>query len=81
MFMEHVDEKGTEQFFRKTSFIPKEKDISLLELILNNCDFSVPEEFPQQLKEAAMGSPVIVNIYMKYFKELALGPECPLPNT
>ena len=24
-------------------------------------------------------SPVVANIYMEYFKHLALGPECPIP--
>ena len=24
-------------------------------------------------------SPVIANIYMEYFKELDLGPQCPIP--
>ena len=37
----------------------------------------------KQLHGAAMGSPcspVVANIYMEYFEELALGPEVPVPS-
>ena len=57
-------------------FIPKDKVISLLELVLNNCVFSFQGKFYQQLQGAAVAShvpPVIANIYMEYFEEMALG--------
>ena len=57
--------------------MPKDKLISLLELVLNNCDFSSLEKFYQQLQVVAMGSPVspvIANTYMGYFEETVLGP-------
>ena len=71
-----------ENFQEHTYFIPKDKLISLLELVLNNFVFSFQGQFYQQLQGAAMGSyvsPVITNIYMEYFEEMALGPQCPIP--
>ena len=62
--------------------IQKDQIIVLLELVLNNCVFSFQHKFYKQIQGAAMGSPVspvIANIYMKYFVELALGPQCPTP--
>ena len=44
--------------------------------------FSFQGKFYKQLHGAAMGSPcspVVANIYMEYFEELALGPEVPVP--
>ena len=61
-----------ENFLEHTCFIPKDKVISLLELVLNNCAF-FQGKFYQQFKGAAMGSPVsplIANIYMEYFEEI-----------
>ena len=58
---------------------PKDKVISLLELVLNNSVFYLQGNFYQQIQGAALGSlvsPVITNIYMEYFEELAIGPEC-----
>ena len=40
------------------------------------------DKFFKQLHGAAMGSPcspVVANIYMEYFEDLALGPELPIP--
>ena len=40
------------------------------------------DKFFKQLHDATMGSPcspVVANIYMEYFKDLALGPELPIP--
>ena len=58
--------------------------ISLLELVLNNLTTvsSLSRDYYCQLQGAAMGSsasPVIASIYMEYFKEMALGPQCPIP--
>ena len=76
-FMEHIDDKGTEHFFAK-KFSSLRTTISLLELVSKSCVFSFQGKFYQQLQGATMGylvSPVNANIYMEYFKELALGPE------
>ena len=62
--------------------IPIDKIISLLEFVLNNCVFPFQHKFYKQLQGAAMGlpvSPVIVNIYMEFFEELALDSQCPIP--
>ena len=58
--------------------------MGLLKLVLENCVFSFQDKFYKQLHGAAMGSPcspVVANIYMEYFEELALGPEVPVPIT
>ena len=71
-------------FLEYTSFIPIDRITSLLELVLNNCFFSFQGKFYQQLQGAAMGlsvSSVILNIYMEYFEEIALGPQSPIPTT
>ena len=62
--------------------IPKDKIISLLKLVLNNCVFSFQHRFYMQLQGAAVGSPVspvLANNHMEYFEELALGSQCPIP--
>ena len=44
--------------------------------------FSFQGNFFKQLHGAAIGSPfspVVANIYMEYFEELALGPRLPIP--
>ena len=56
--------------------------MKILKLVLENCVFSFQGNFFKQLHGAAMGSlcsPVVANIYMEYFKDMALGPELPLP--
>ena len=61
-----------QNFLEHTCFILK--FISLLELVLNNCVFSFQGKFHQQLQGAAMGSPVspvIANINIEYFEEMA----------
>ena len=66
-----------ENLLEHTCFLPKDKNISLLELVLNNCDFSLQENFYKQLQGAAVGFPlpsVISNIYMENFEEIVLGP-------
>ena len=75
----HINLTVMENFLEHTCFIPKTK-ISLLELVLNNCVFSFQGKFHQQLQGATMGtpvSPVIANIYMEDFEEIALGSQCP----
>ena len=56
--------------------------MQLLKLVFENCVFTFQDKFFKQLHGAAMGSPcspVVANIYMEYFKNLALGPELPIP--
>ena len=56
--------------------------MSLLKLVLENCVFTFQDRFYKQLHGAAMGSPcspVVANIYMEYFENMALGPELPVP--
>ena len=56
--------------------------MKLLKLVLENCVFSFQGNFFKQLHGAAMGSPcspVVANIYMEYFEDMALGPELPHP--
>ena len=56
--------------------------MQLLKLVLENCVFTFQDKFFKQLHGAAMGSPcspVVANIYMEYFEDLALGPELPIP--
>ena len=77
-FTEHITQTGKENFQEHIYFIPKDKVISLLELVLNNSVFSIQGKFYQQLQGVAKGStvpPVIPNIYMKYFEEMVLGPQ------
>ena len=71
-----------ENFLEHTCFIPKDKLISLLELVLNNRFFSFQEKVYWHLQGAAVGSPVsavITNINMEHFEEMVLGPQCPIP--
>ena len=78
-FTENINQTGIEIFWNILNLYPKSS--SLLELVLNNCVFFWGK-FYQQLQGAAMGSPVspvIANIYMKYFEEIALDPQCPIP--
>ena len=56
--------------------------IKLLKLVLENCVFSFQGNFFKQLDGAAMGSPcspVVANIYLEYFEDMALCPEVPIP--
>ena len=65
-----------------TCFIPKDKGISLLELVVNNWVFSFQGKLSQQLQGDARDSPVypvIPYIYMEYYEELALCLQCPTP--
>ena len=56
--------------------------MGLLKLVLENCVFSFQGKFYKQLHGTTMASPcspVVANIYMEYFEDLALGPEVPVP--
>ena len=69
-------------FEENTVGLQKNEVMSLLKLVLENCVFSFQGNFYKQLHMAAMGSPcspVVANIYMEYFEDLALGPELAIP--
>ena len=69
-------------FEQNTISLTKDEVMKLLKLVLENCVFSFQGNFFKQLHGAAMGSPcspVVANIYMEYFEDMALGPELPLP--
>ena len=60
----------------------KDEVIETLKLVLENCVFTFQDRFFKQLHGATMGSPcspVVANIYMEYFENMALGPELPVP--
>ena len=62
--------------------LKKNEVMNLLKLVLENCVFSFQGNFFKQLHGAAMGSPcspVVANIYMEYFEDLAISPELPIP--
>ena len=69
-------------FRRNTIGLEKDEVIQLLKLVLENCVFTFQDKFFKQLHSAPMGSPcspVVANIYMEYFENLALGPKLPIP--
>ena len=86
-FTEHIEVTETRDkyncsFEENMVGLQKNEVMSLLKLVLENCVFSFQGNFYKQLQGAAMGSPcspVVANIYMEYFEELALGPELPIP--
>ena len=78
----HISQEGPQAFLEHPHNIPKDNIISLLDLILNNCVFSFQHKFYKQLRGAAISSPVsqiITHMYMEYFEEIALSPQCPIP--
>ena len=87
LFTEHIEVpeirgKYKCSFEENTAGLNKNEVMGLLKLVLENCVFSFQGKFYKQLHGAAMGSPcspVVANIYMEYFEELALGPEVPVP--
>ena len=87
LFTEHIEVPETRgkyncSFEENTVGLHKNEVMGLLKLILENCIFSFQGKFYKQLHGTAMGSPcspVVANIYMEYFEELALGPEVPVP--
>ena len=86
-FCEHIEDPEAKHKYDcsfKCNTIGLEKDevMQLLKLVLENCVFTSQGKFFKQLHSATMGfpcSPVVANIYMEYFKDLALGPELPIP--
>ena len=87
LFTEHIEVPETRgkykcSFEENTVGLNKNEVMGSLKLVLENCVFSFQGKFYKQLHGAAMGSPcspVVANIYMEYFEELALGPEVPVP--
>ena len=87
LFCEHIEDPEAKHkyvFSFKCNTIGLEKDeaMQLLKLVLENCVFTFQDKFFKQLHSATMGSPcspVVANIYMEYFEDLALGPELPIP--
>ena len=87
LFTEHIEVPETRgkyncSFEENMIGLQKNEVMSLLILVLENCVFSFQGNFYKQLHRAAMGSPcspVVANIYMEYFEDLALGPELPIP--
>ena len=88
LFTEHIENpeaKGKYNcMFEGNSVVGLKKNevMNLLKLVLENCVFSFQGNFFKQLHGATMGSPcspLMANIYMEYFEDLALGPELPIP--
>ena len=87
LLTEHIEVPETRgkyncSFEENTVGLQKNDVISLLKLVSENCVFSFQGNFYKQLHRAAMGSPcspVVANIYMEYFEDLALGPELTIP--
>ena len=87
LFPEHIEVPEARgkygcSFKQNTIGLTKDEVMQLLKLVLENCVFSFQGNFFKQLHSAAMGSPcspVVANICMEYFKDMALGPELPLP--
>ena len=87
LFTEHIEDPEAKDkygcsFRRNTIGLEKDEVMSLLKLVLENCVFTFQDRFYKQLHGAAMGSPcspVVANIYMEYFENMALGPELPVP--
>ena len=87
LFIEHIEDPEAKHkygcsFKHNTIGLEKYEVMQLLKLVLENCVFTFQDKFFKQLHGTAMGSPyspVVANIYMEYFKNLALGPELPVP--
>ena len=87
LFTEHIEDPETKNkygcsFRCNTIGLEKDEVMKLLKLVLENCVFTFQDKFFKQLHGTAMGSPcspVVANIYMEYFENMALGPELPVP--
>ena len=87
LFTEHIEVPETRgkyncSFEGNMVGLLKNEVMSLHKLVLENCVFSFQGKFYKQLHGAAMDSPcspVVADIYMEYFEDLALGPEVPIP--
>ena len=85
-FCEHIEDPEAKHkygcSFKHTIGLEKDEVMHLLKLVLENCVFMFQDKFFKQLHGAVMGSPcspVVANIYMEYFEDLALGSELPIP--
>ena len=87
LFTEHIEDPEAKDkygcsFRCNTIGLEKDEAMKLLKLVLENCVFTFQDKFFKQLHGATMGSPcspVVANIYMEYFENMALGPELPVP--
>ena len=87
LFCEHIEDPEAKHkygcsFRQNTIGLAKDEVMQRLKLVLENCVFTFQDKFFKQLHGAAMGSPcspVVANIYMEYFENLALGPGLPVP--
>ena len=87
LFTEHIEDPEAKDkygcsFRCNTIGLEKDEVMQLLKLVLENCVFTFQDKFFKQLHGTAMGSPcspVVANIYMEYFENMALGPELPIP--
>ena len=87
LFTEHIEDPEAKDkygcsFRHNTIGLEKDEVMQLLKLVLENCVFTFQDKFFKQLHGATMGSPcspVVANIYMEYFENMALGPELPIP--
>ena len=86
LFSEHIEDPEAKHKYGcsfRWNTIGLEKDVvmQLLKLVLENCVFTFQDKFFKQLHGTAMGSPcspVVANIYVEYFENLALGPKLPV---
>ena len=87
LFTEHIEDPEAKDkygcsFRCNTIGLEKDEVMSLLKLVLENCVFTFQDRFYKQLHGTVMGSPcspVVANIYMEYFENMALGPKLPVP--
>ena len=86
-FCEHIEDPEAKHkygcsFRCNTIGLEKDEVMQLLKLVFENCVFTFQDRFFKQLHGTAMGSPsspVVANIYLEYFENLALGSELPVP--
>ena len=82
LFTEHIEDPEAKDkygcsFRCNTIGLEKDEVMQLLKLVLENCVFTFQNKFFKQLHGTTMGSPcspVVANIYMEYFENMALGP-------
>ena len=87
LFCEHIKDPEAKHkygcsFKRNTIGLENDEVMQLLKLVLENCVFTFQDKFFKTATWCHYGfpcSPVVANIYMEYFEELALGPELPIP--
>ena len=88
LFTEHIEDPDTKDkygcsFRHNTIGLEKDEVYESPEIGLGKlCFHTFQNRFYKQLHGTAMGSPcspVVANIYMEYFENMALGPELPVP--